>query len=314
VNARHFFWVVIATGWLWQATFAQEEQKGVFLRVPVPMATNVPSSLDTSIVTYKKGDLTVALIGAVHIADPVYYTELNREFSKYDVVCYEMVAPEGENVADRLEARQQANDLATMLTTVVKMTFQFEMQQAGIDYRMTNLVHADMSPKEMAAAMRERGDSGITIALGVMADTIRQQNLLALRLERGEIPATTQAQEDLAKLDAIGVIKDPVKLKRVFAEQMSESIDGGLGATLERLLIDDRNSKAMEIVNRQIAKGHKKIGIFYGAAHMPDFETRLLRLGFKFDGISWRTAWDLRASKPSLVIEITKAIEALLDQ
>ena len=66
-------------------------------------ARRQPLSLDTAIVEYTSANaqhegLKVALIGAVHIGEKAYYQALNEEFDKYEVVLYELVAPEGTRV------------------------------------------------------------------------------------------------------------------------------------------------------------------------------------------------------------------------
>ena len=43
-----------------------------------------------------KHDVTIDLIGAVHIGEKAYYDKLNKEFEQYDVLLYELVAPEGK--------------------------------------------------------------------------------------------------------------------------------------------------------------------------------------------------------------------------
>jgi hypothetical protein len=89
----------------------------------------------------------------------------------------------------------------------------------------------------------------------------------------------------------------PSKLKRLMAQQF-ESLDkpgAGLPATINTVLVDDRNQAAMKVLQKEIAKGRKKIAIFYGAAHMPDFEKRL-RDDFDLVPVqtTWLHAWDLR--------------------
>ncbi len=57
--------------------------------------------MQTAVVRYTnkaaagKDPVQVDLIGAVHIADPAYYEKLNERFKHYDVLLYELVAPEG---------------------------------------------------------------------------------------------------------------------------------------------------------------------------------------------------------------------------
>ena len=71
--------------------------------------------LQTSITGYKKGDVTVDLIGAVHIADKKYYETLNASFVKYDVLLFEMVGGENINQQEPAEQKQQGGDLQTNL-------------------------------------------------------------------------------------------------------------------------------------------------------------------------------------------------------
>ena len=96
----------------------------------------------------------------------------------------------------------------------------------------------------------------------------------------------------------------------------SETMDLGLGKSVNRILIADRNEEAIKELGRQVFVGHKKIAIFYGAAHMPDFEKRLAKdYGMKLKSQSWLDAWDLNrkpkksADDPSkLLLELLKEI------
>jgi hypothetical protein len=46
-------------------------------------------------------------------------------------------------------------------------------------------------------------------------------------------------------------------------------------------------------------RGAMRIGLFYGAGHMPDLEKRLQRdLGFRRIGHDWITAWDIELREP----------------
>ena len=48
-------------------------------------------------------------------------------------------------------------------------------------------------------------------------------------------------------------------------------MEGPKGSTL----ISGRNKVALDVLRKEIAAGKKKIAIFYGAGHMPDFQKRL---------------------------------------
>jgi hypothetical protein len=70
------------------------------------------------------------------------------------------------------------------------------------------------------------------------------------------------------------------------------------GETMHNLLIVDRNAAALKVFGRELAKGRKRIAIFYGAGHLPDFEKRLKE---DFDLVreseDWLPAWNLRDTK-----------------
>lgn len=46
-------------------------------------------------------------------------------------------------------------------------------------------------------------------------------------------------------------------------------------------------------MNRELAAGRGNLGIFYGTAHFPDMEKRLLDRGFKRTRQQWITAWEI---------------------
>ncbi len=93
---------------------------------------------------------------------------------------------------------------------------------------------------------------------------------------------------------------DPTKLKQMMANQFaaSGSLDQAMGKTLNQLLILDRNAEALKGLTRQMAEGKKKIAIFYGAAHLPDFEKHLIAdYGLRPVHQEWIAAWDLQKSQ-----------------
>ncbi|MGE3805319.1 MAG: hypothetical protein AB7K24_11660 [Gemmataceae bacterium] len=248
-----------------------------------------PETLETAIVRYVpasgEGDLVVDLVGVVHIGDKDYYRTLNRKLAQYDVVLYELVAPEGKKIPMR-----DPDSVMGMIQEIVGVVLDLHWQVEKIDYTQKNFVHADMSPTEMAAEIKKRGDDGLTLALGVAADMLRQQNLKNLK-------PPAEGKEPEVDFDPSSLLLDPhgpAKLKRVLAEQLADSAGSGLGETIEKILVADRNKACLKVFQKEMAKGKKKIAIFYGAAHMPDFDKRLRAdYGLKVKSEEWLTAWDL---------------------
>jgi hypothetical protein len=298
-----------------QAEPKKKTEPAKFLRVKRDK-NDTPVALETAIVRYVpasgQAGVTVGLIGAVHVGDKAYYEALNKRMDEYDVLLYELVAPEGTRIP-KGGKREKGNPIG-MLQDVLKNVLDLESQVEQIDYTKKNFVHADLSPEKMAEAIKERGDDGLTIALSVAADFLRKQNLEEMK--KGKEPAKAKKDKDQdEEPDLMALLLDPnaaIKLKRVMAEQFEAAGDDvGLGPTIGNILVADRNKAALKVLQKEIAKGKKKIGIFYGAAHMPDFEKRLREdFDLKRDKEEWLTAWDLKTKRAG-VPPLLKFLEQL---
>ncbi|MCH2182514.1 MAG: TraB/GumN family protein [Mariniblastus sp.] len=251
-----------------------------------------PTALQTAISRYRAADsdLLVDLIGAVHIGEADYYRQLNRQFSQYDIVLYELVAPPGTRVPSG--GHSDSNHPLAWLQGSMKEMLGLESQLQRIDYQAANFRHADLSPKQISERMAARGDTPLTVGLSAMADILRQQNLAQRQAETTE-PDAPGPPDVVELIDQLG---QPLELKKMLAGQFTQSGDLSrqLGPTLNQLLIVDRNQAAVQVLQKTIKEGHKKIAIFYGAAHLPDFDQRLTgQLNLKKTESTWVTAWDL---------------------
>ena len=264
--------------------------KGQYIRVPKD-ANGTPTALQTSIVhLVPQGSdhpgLTVDLVSAVHVADKSYYEALNKRFEGYDVVLYELVAPEG-TVVPKGGLDRNRNALSAVQNGM-KDLLELEYQLSGIDYTKANFVHADMSPEQFAKSMQDKGESFWTIFFRLMAAGMVQQ--------ANGSGGTNEVDLLMALFD-----KDrALKLKRVMAEEFADmdilmtAFNGPDGSTL----ITERNKAALAVLAKEIAAGKTKIAIFYGGGHMPDMEPRAIaEFHLKRNGQDWLEAWDLRDKK-----------------
>jgi hypothetical protein len=96
-------------------------------------------------------------------------------------------------------------------------------------------------------------------------------------------------------LEILASKDSPVELKRIVGRMFDsvEAIMTGVEGPNGTVIISERNKIALGVLQKQIAAGKKKLGIFYGAAHLKDMEKRLLALGFTLEKTEWLTAWDL---------------------
>jgi len=248
-----------------------------------------PISLDTSIVTFtaredKHRGVTVDLIGAVHVGDAGYYKKLNKKFASYDVLLYELVAPEGVRIPKG--GRKRSGSAVGALQDGMSSLLELEHQLQQVDYTKDNFVHADMTPEEFAKSMSDRGESFFQIFLRALGQSTAMQ------------AAGKEQVSDTDILFALLSKNRSLRLKRLLARQFEDMessmsiFDGPEGSTL----ITERNKKCLEVLEKQLGKGHKRIGIFYGAGHLADMEERLAEdFGMERTGEKWIVAWDLRA-------------------
>lgn len=259
--------------------------------------SGAPRSLDTSIVEYREAPeaaaragrkpVSVDLVAAVHLGSQDYYETLDRLFADYDAVLYELVAPPNARIPKPGRAPAGAIGTAQQgLTTMLGLEFQLD----SIDYTAANFVHADLSPKEFEAAMRKRGESWWTMFTKLMRESMA-------RAERGDAAPGA----DLGIRDVFGMLfgsqaDRQLRLRRLMAEQFSdmEALTAAFGGEEGSTLITDRNAAALDVLRTQIDKGDRRIAIFYGAAHMDDFDERLREdFGLQPGETVWLEAWDL---------------------
>ncbi len=253
-----------------------------FARVDVN-ADGRPRALQMSIATYvpRTGDRLIAvdLVGAIHIGDPAYYAELNRRFEDYDVLLYELIAPTDAVRNDRLDERK-----GILSTTQVGMTklLDLSFQLDEIKYDAANFVHADLTPKELRASMEERGESLYVYFWRLFFATLNEyaKDPLGLR--------------DMQMLSGMVAAGEDDSFKTMVAYEMTDldAVQNMLGDDSDNAVIGARNQRAIDVLNREIEAGAKSIGIFYGVAHMPDLEERLIeQLDLTYDRTDWVDAW-----------------------
>jgi len=267
----------------------QSTDGGQFLRV-LRTDKGEPIAMETSIARYvPKGSdrqgLIVELVSAVHVGEAAYYAALNKAFQGFEVVLYELVAPEGTRVP---KGGGKSRGVISGLQNGLKDMLDLEFQLSKVDYTRDNFVHADMSPEDFEKAMAERGESIWGMMFRMMGQAMAQQ------------AAGKNAPSDLDILMALFDRNRALRLKRIMAGQFEnlEFVTTALSGPNGSTLIEGRNQAALKILKQQIESGKKKIAIFYGAGHMPDIEKRLISdFGLKLDSERWVEAWNLREPK-----------------
>lgn len=262
---------------------APTEPKIEYIRV---LEDDVSARLQTSIATLEKNGVEVDLIGAIHIADKAYYEMLNQTFTHYDSLLFEMVGGDKMARGDAADNSDEAKEDSSLsgLRGIYEMVAKFlslSGQADVIDYQAKNFVHADLSIKEFERKQKERKES-----------------LLGLALKAGSNPANDNVkQPDANRLMAAMLMGNSNLMKLELIHTLGQGDDQISMFAGETVIVTDRNARCLDVLEQEIAKGRKKLGIFYGSAHFPEMEKTLVKQGWKRKGDAWLTAWNI--NKPS---------------
>lgn len=255
------------------------------------VAADTGGHFDVAITTYRNDDgVTVRLFAAVHIADAAHYEALQRRFTGCGRLLYELVGPEDY----RPKRGESRGGMVSMLQQGMKSGLELEFQLDGVDYGAENFVHADMTPEEFATSMDERGESLFSMMLQMGFDAQSRVGTEQDRDETDESDETGTDEPRQKPLDLIQAFRSGEgrhQLRLMMAQQLEalEGMSSGRGTTL----LEGRNEKCLTVLKREIAAGHKDLGIYYGAAHLTHMEKRLTEdMGFRKVDHEWIVAWD----------------------
>lgn len=244
-----------------------------------------PLALQLAIATYvpRDGDsgIQIDLVSAIHIGDPEYYQDLNKRFRNYDAMLYELVAPKDTVVSDDdSESRGVISSTQIGMKNMLDLSFQLD----EIDYAASNFVHADLSPTELSDSMDERGESLYVYFWRLFYASFDEYAKDPLGLSNWNMLSA------MLSADSDNAFKTMLAYEMTDLSMHSEI----LGDDSESAVIGARNQRAIDVLKEQLQAGEKRIAIFYGVAHMPDMEERLLeQLDLVYLDTTWVDAWRL---------------------
>lgn len=236
--------------------------------------------------------VTVDFVGAVHLGERSYYEDLNQRFKQYDVVLFELVS---DGTTLPLKGGSRNDSLLGTMQRAIANLLGLTFQLYEIDYRAPNFVHADLSPVQLNAAMEARGESLPQLLmklLRVSNDPALERSLK----ERGIDEASLEGINPLLIVLRGPTAKERLTLRRFMAQgliafdEVLKILEGEKGFSL----ITDRNKAIVDVLEKEVRSGKKKIAIFYGVGHLPDLHRRLSSdYGYSIASVSWNRAWNL---------------------
>jgi hypothetical protein len=246
------------------------------------------ASLETASAKYTHKDGTkVELIGVVHIADKAYYEQFNEQFKQYDALLYEMVGGDPDKPLTKEDLQANKKNPMRFFQLLIGGMMKLDFQLDHIDYTAKNFIHADMTLETFQARQKAKGEN----LLSLLEKSIKAQE-----------EAASQNKNNFNFASMFKLLNDeggPNGMKLALGRQFHdiESMIGGMEGPDGSVLVAERNITALKVMDREIKSGKKNLGIFYGAAHLPDFDKRLTKeLGFQRAETSWNAAWKIQKS------------------
>lgn len=236
----------------------------------------------------KAGAPRVDLVGAVHAADAAYFRAVQALLDRADLVLYEMVKKEGADPWAKPTDAERAQSPVSKFQATLAKAFELAFQLDEIDYRRRHFVHADMTAEEFLA----KGGGALTKEMAAMIAKVGPLLEMAARMLNPSPDAAPATQASARAMRT--TVKRTLGAMLASAGTKGGGLLGGLGG--DDLILGRRNDVAMGVFDAQ-PTNVRSIAIFYGAAHMPDLEQRLLARGYARAGGHWVTAWDVSPAK-----------------
>lgn len=279
-----------------------------------------PLTLQTAVVTYSSQvpgvDVEVDLIGVIHIADRSYYLDLQEHFTRYDKLLFEVVSNEQGVKALQTGQRPGFNPLGILYGTVAKglgLVTQFDT----VSYSPENFVHADLSFKEIGQSIVERDEEA---ALLLVRSLRGLQTAPQERVKNAPEPPSAKELRDILVRFAASPRDEIRNLKCLFAQNLVTNFEqpGRMKDLASFVILENRNQAAINVLLKELQKGAKRVGIFYGAAHLPDLESRLAsQCGLQRRETVWKDAWNLDRPaqlRPEVIVQtLAKVKNSLKD-
>ncbi len=221
-------------------------------------------------------DLTLFLVGAVHIGEPDYFASLQRRLDACDLVLFEGVrgdpSANPEQAEQALRQMDQLRRLQLEFGSMLGLSFQTD----HVNYARPFWQNCDVSLTAMRTEMQARK---------VSLPTDDRLYLALTKMAMGVLRATSGGESGRLRLR--GQVGRMLGMADVLMAQWKG---------LSSILIDWRNEAAWRHVDRELAEASsgKWIALFYGAAHLPDFARRAELAGFRCVAVEWVKAWETR--------------------
>ena len=267
-----------------------------------------------TLVSPKEDGPHVTLLGVSHLGDSAYYEKIQK---RLDAVLFEGVGFGDQGPPKKKEEAEPSAVSELQLSLARSMGLVFQME--AIRYDRAHFRNSDISPEALLVRLQGgplkfpgKGKGGLAEKDGTTGNVEKGNfqsrelmkalsgnsfvfNFLGKALSFFGKDPKFRAMMKLAIVEMLGAIEgDVTRLAKASGPGMEKFM---------RVLLEDRNAIVFRDL-RKVLKGKNppdSIVVFYGAAHMPDLENRLVKkLGFRPDGNEWLAAFGVNPKKAGL--------------
>ena len=268
----------------------------------------------------KENGPRITLLGVSHLGDPGYYAKIQKKLDDADLVLFEGVGFGDDGPPKAKDGDSSAvSELQLSLARSMGLVFQLEV----IRYDRPHFRNSDLSAEALLTRLQggkltlpkkdesdgktsspakeggdrnaEKGNLQSREFVKALSGDSFLFNFLGKALKFFGKNPQFRALMKLAIVETLGTIEGDVT-------RLAEASGPGMRKFM-RTLLEDRNTVVFRDL-RKVLKGKnppKSIVVFYGAAHMPDLENRLVeKLGFRPDGDEWLAAFGVNPKKAGL--------------
>ncbi len=237
----------------------------------------------------KAGSPDIDLVGAMHAAEPAYYKKLQSDLNRADLVLFEGVVDESQQQAEEaMSDAQRQKAYQKSAYSRLAASHGLVAQHTSINYESSRFRRCDMSVQQMDALLKSEMASG---GSGAKASTAAGEEFASVRKVLSGQSWAANAVIGLISMSP--ALTARTRLMLVASGSESNDDDSSLHPRLEQLIREDRNAFVMKEVTTIMRKekGHQRIAIFYGAAHLADLQKRFAALGYRpVESIRWYDA------------------------
>ncbi len=262
-----------------------------------------------TLVSPEKQGPSVTLLGVSHLGNKTYYKEIQKKLDRADLVLFEGVGFGDKVPKKNVGSSNAVSEMQLSLARSMGLVFQLE----AIRYDRAHFRNSDLSSESLMTRLKggplksgrslKEGSSEKSQVSGQENKELMEAlsgnsfvlNFLGKALSFFGKDPKFRALMKLAIVETLGAIEGDVT-------RLAESSGPDMEKFM-KVLLEDRNTIVFRDL-RKVLNGKnppKEIVVFYGAAHMPDLEKRLVeKLGFQSKRDDWLVAFGVNPQEAGL--------------